>query len=156
MRERAERSASARRANRLFFERLVASARGPPPCGTDASSQPLRVLRPTAAPPADEYNEWYDGGAALITQLVAEWSPIGAHARLRDRVVPALARHCGGGAPGAAPPAVLVPGAGLCRLAWDLASAGFNVEASDDSSQLLPRIKVTSRSSASEASALTL
>ena len=58
--------------------------------------------------------------------------------------------------PGQAAPTVLVPGAGLCRLAWDLASAGFNVEASDDSSQLLPRIKVTSRSSASEASALTL
>ena len=47
-----------------------------------------------------------------MTQLVAEWSPIGAHARLRARVLPALtqhtSRHCGDGAAGAVPPAVLV------------------------------------------------
>ena len=75
----------------------------------------------------------------ILAHLVRDWSAAGASARARThppvlRALRALRRDRG--QPGGRL-RVLVPGAGLCRLAWEIARQGFRVEANDASAAML-------------------
>ena len=85
--------------------------------------------------PADDEREAppaYGGGGQLIAHLARDWSEAGAPARRRAH--PAVLRALRKLRRAAR---VLVPGAGVCRLAWEIASAGYRVEANDAAVQML-------------------
>jgi SAM-dependent methyltransferase len=100
----------------LHPQRLLAL---PPPGGA-----------PETSPPPPTVSASYDGAAQLIAHLARDWGAMGAEARRRThrpvlRALPVNATR------------VLVPGAGACRLAWELARRGHVVEASDVSAPML-------------------
>jgi SAM-dependent methyltransferase len=107
--------------------------------------------RSRAESPSEEHHpldDSYSNGASLIAHLVRDWSADGASARVRTHwpvlraVRAARRRH-------RRPLTVLVPGAGACRLAWEIARAGHRVEANDASAAMLLSARSIMRAAAS-------
>ena len=78
----------------------------------------------------------YASAAMVVAHLVRDWSALGARPRARVHrpvlaAVRALQRKLH------RPLSILVPGAGACRLAWELAHLGNRVEANDASAAML-------------------
>lgn len=98
---------------------------------TLALPPPGAILPCAAAAAAAAYDMSYDNGEQLLAHLARDWAATGR--RARRRVYGPLMRAL----PGHRPLRVLVPGAGACRLAWELARRGHRVEATDVSASML-------------------
>ena len=73
----------------------------------------------------------YGTGGQVLAHLARDWSDAGATARRKaHRPVLRLVSRL-------APSRILVPGAGACRLAWEMAAMGHRVEANDASVHML-------------------
>ena len=131
--ERRARVAQALATNRAFCDWLVAAVEARD--ARDVDGAPVVTFRDDGGDDDDE--DWYEAMPALALQLVRDWSAIGAAPRLCERVLAALERSLplgdGAGAAGRRAPRVLVPGAGLARVAWEIARRGYAVEANDRS-----------------------
>lgn len=104
-----------------------------PPITTALASN---ATMPAHASPADTPDFAYASAAMIVAHLVRDWSALGGRARERThrpvlRAIRALQRSR------RRPLTVLVPGAGACRLAWDIARLGNRVEANDVSAAML-------------------
>ena len=93
---------------------------------------------PRAAAAASAYVMSYDNGEQLLAPLARDWAATGR--RARRRVYGPLMRAL----PGRRPLRILVPGAGACRLAWELARRGHRVEATDVSASMLVAARAVS------------
>lgn len=71
----------------------------------------------------------YGSFASLCYHFMRDWALVGEHVQhtVYQPIVDALLHRLGS----EGSRAVLVPGAGICRLAWELAGAGFEVEANE-------------------------
>jgi len=68
----------------------------------------------------------------LIRLSFRDWTPVGDHVKdsVYNPIITTLQERLTPRDP-ALPPSVLVPGAGLCRLSWELTGAGYAVEANE-------------------------
>ena len=103
-----------------------------PPITTALASNETYLIMPSADTP----DFAYASAAMIVAHLVRDWSALGGRARARThrpvlRAIRALQRSR------RRPLTVLVPGAGACRLAWDIARLGHRVEANDVSAAML-------------------
>ncbi|KAL1523832.1 hypothetical protein AB1Y20_018753 [Prymnesium parvum] len=100
---------------------------------TLALADPSRAENSTLYPPhATAPRAAYGGGAQVIAHLARDWGAAGSDSRRRThRPVLSALRGL------RRPARVLVPGAGACRLAWEIARVGFRVEANDAATPML-------------------
>ncbi|KAL3912483.1 MAG: hypothetical protein SGPRY_008322, partial [Prymnesium sp.] len=86
----------------------------------------------TSMPPLPLSSPAYAGAAQLLAHVSRDWSPLGraSRASTHTRVLSALRRL-------RRPARVLLPGAGACRLAWEVARRGHRVEANDEAVEML-------------------
>jgi len=113
-------------ANELVLDRLL------PPSVACTMALPAPGVSDSMAPPSPPATEQsYDSAAQLLAHLARDWSAAGAAARRKTHrpVLRALRRV----QRRRRPLRVLVPGAGACRLAWEIARRGHRVEANDES-----------------------
>jgi len=113
-----------------------------------------RAVQRTLALPAPGVADWilpqpvdsgagtYDTAQQLLAHLARDWSADGASARAKThrpvlRALRRAERQWRWRWRGAAPLRVLVPGAGMGRLAWEVARRGHRVEANDASPSML-------------------
>lgn len=110
-------------ANELVLDRLL------PPSVTCTLALQAPGEGDSTAPSPQAAEQSYDSAAQLLAHLARDWSAAGAAARRKTHrpVLRALRRthRC------RRPLRVLVPGAGACRLAWEIAKRGHRVEAND-------------------------